>query len=82
MVPTIHIKDLSCVLLNIADQRPRVRYLLAVDDANSTLDEVVQVWNHLIVSSSESTIHPEMKQMWVMGGIVFQGLPRASLAAS
>ena len=43
VVPTIHIKDLASVLVNIADHRPRVRYLLAVDDANSTLDEIVQV---------------------------------------
>ena len=43
VVPTIHVKDLAGVLVNVADQRPRVRYLLAVDDANSTLEEVVQV---------------------------------------
>lgn len=43
VVPTIHVKDLANVLVNIADQKPRVRYLLAVDDANSTLDEIVQV---------------------------------------
>ncbi len=43
VVPTIHVKDLANVLVNIADQKPRVRYLLAVDDANSTLEEIVQV---------------------------------------
>ena len=42
-VPTIHIKDLSSVLVNIADQKPRVRYQLAIDEANSSLVDIVMV---------------------------------------
>jgi len=59
VVPTIHIKDLSCVLLNIADQRPRVRYLLAVDDANSTLDEIVQTVSRCLGNDKVKHIHEE-----------------------
>jgi len=40
VVPTIHIKDLAAVLQNIADSRPKVRYLIAKDDSNNTLEEI------------------------------------------
>ena len=43
VLPTIHIRDLANVLVNIADQKPRVRYLLVVDDASSTLEDIVHV---------------------------------------
>ncbi|XP_060581787.1 adenylate kinase 7-like [Ruditapes philippinarum] len=42
VVPTIHIKDLAAVIQNIADSRPKVRYLIAKDDSNSTLEEIVK----------------------------------------
>lgn len=42
IVPTIHIKDLAAVLQNIADSRPKVRYLVAVDDSKHTLEELVK----------------------------------------
>ncbi|XP_054827586.1 adenylate kinase 7 [Eublepharis macularius] len=41
-VPTIHILDLAAVLQNIADHRPRVHYLVAVDDSIQTLSEIVK----------------------------------------
>ena len=31
------------VIQNIADSRPKVRYLIAKDDSNSTLEEIVKV---------------------------------------
>lgn len=31
------------VVQNIADSRPKVRYLVAKDDANNTLEEIVKV---------------------------------------
>ena len=43
IVPTIHIKDLAAVIVNICDQNPKVRYLVAVDDSKSTLEEIVKV---------------------------------------
>ncbi|XP_045187456.1 adenylate kinase 7-like [Mercenaria mercenaria] len=42
VVPSIHIKDLAAVIQNIADSRPKVRYLIAKDDSNNTLEEIVK----------------------------------------
>ncbi|OWF43656.1 adenylate kinase 7-like [Mizuhopecten yessoensis] len=42
VIPTIHIKDLAGVIQNIADSRPKVRYLIAKDDAQNTLEEIVK----------------------------------------
>ncbi|KAK7104086.1 adenylate kinase 7-like [Littorina saxatilis] len=41
-VPSIHIKDLAAVIQNIADSRPKVRYLIAKDDAQNSLEEIVK----------------------------------------
>ncbi|KAJ7383963.1 Adenylate kinase 7 [Desmophyllum pertusum] len=43
IVPSIHIKDLAAVIVNICDQNPKVRYLVAVDDSKNTLEEIVKV---------------------------------------
>jgi len=43
IVPTIHIKDLGAVIQNVADARPKVRYIIAKDDAQNTLEEIVRV---------------------------------------
>lgn len=42
VVPTIHIRDLGGVIQNIADSRPKVRYLVAVDDSKNPLEEIVK----------------------------------------
>lgn len=42
IVPTIHIKDLAAVIQNVADARPKVRYIIAKDDAQNTLEEIVR----------------------------------------
>lgn len=42
-MPTIHITDLAGVVVNICDQRPKVRYMVAVDDSKNTLEEIVKV---------------------------------------
>ncbi|XP_002738748.1 adenylate kinase 7-like [Saccoglossus kowalevskii] len=42
VVPTIHIKDLAAVLQNTIDSRPKTRYLVAVDDSQNTLEEIVR----------------------------------------
>ena len=43
IVPTIHVKDLAGVLVNICDQKPKVRYMVAVDESKNTLEEIVKV---------------------------------------
>ncbi|RUS85279.1 hypothetical protein EGW08_006980 [Elysia chlorotica] len=42
IVPTIHIKDLAAVIQNVADGRPKVRYIIAKDDAQNTLEDIVR----------------------------------------
>lgn len=42
VVPTIHALDLGSIVLNLADSKPKTRYLLAVDDSHSTLSELVK----------------------------------------
>ncbi|XP_027529727.1 adenylate kinase 7 isoform X1 [Neopelma chrysocephalum] len=41
-IPTIHILDLAAVLQNVADHRPEVQYILAVDTSKHTLEELVK----------------------------------------
>ncbi|NXN24747.1 KAD7 kinase, partial [Nycticryphes semicollaris] len=41
-IPTIHILDLAAVIQNIADHRPRSRYILAVDASMHTLQELIK----------------------------------------
>uniref|UniRef100_A0A8C6IRY3 Uncharacterized protein n=1 Tax=Melopsittacus undulatus TaxID=13146 RepID=A0A8C6IRY3_MELUD len=41
-IPTIHILDLAAVLQNVADHRPKSRYILAVDGSTYTLQELVK----------------------------------------
>jgi adenylate kinase len=42
VLPTIHINDLASVLQNIADQKPKARYIVAVDDSKSTLKQITK----------------------------------------
>ncbi|NXP28272.1 KAD7 kinase, partial [Scytalopus superciliaris] len=41
-IPTIHVLDLAAVLQNVADHRPKVQYILAVDTSRHTLQELVK----------------------------------------
>ncbi|RDD36619.1 Adenylate kinase 7 [Trichoplax sp. H2] len=42
VIPTIHVKDLASIILNVMDGNPRVKYIIAVDDSQSTLEEIVR----------------------------------------
>jgi hypothetical protein len=48
LLGTCLIMHVSCcrVIQNIADSRPKVRYLIAKDDSQSSLDEIVRVRAH------------------------------------
>lgn len=39
------------MIQNIADSRPKVRYIIAVDDSKSTMEEIVKVRLHLYAAS-------------------------------
>uniref|UniRef100_A0A671XHN6 Adenylate kinase 7b n=1 Tax=Sparus aurata TaxID=8175 RepID=A0A671XHN6_SPAAU len=43
IVPMIHINDLASVIQNVIELQPKHHYLLAVDDSNSTMKDVVKV---------------------------------------
>uniref|UniRef100_A0A3Q3BX71 Adenylate kinase 7b n=1 Tax=Haplochromis burtoni TaxID=8153 RepID=A0A3Q3BX71_HAPBU len=43
IVPTIHIHDLASVVCSVIQHQPRPYYLLAVDDSNNTMEEIVKV---------------------------------------
>ncbi|CAI5697324.1 unnamed protein product [Oreochromis niloticus] len=42
IVPTIHIHDLASVVYSVIQHQPRPYYLLAVDDSNNTMEEIVK----------------------------------------
>lgn len=42
VLPTIHIRDLAGVIQNIADHKPKTRYILAVDEGKHTQLEIAQ----------------------------------------
>ncbi|KAJ7403039.1 poly(A) polymerase alpha [Pitangus sulphuratus] len=61
-IPTIHILDLAAVLQNVADHRPEVQYMLAVDTSKHTLEELVKQMNLdmlLVNLQLESTVLKE-----------------------
>ncbi|XP_050405998.1 adenylate kinase 7, partial [Patella vulgata] len=69
VVPTIHIKDLAGVIQNIADSRPKVRYLIAKDDAQNTLEEIVKAVSTNLgsgkvksISKEEALLHRDIEQ--------------------
>lgn len=59
VVPTIHIRDLAAVIQNIADSRPKVRYLIAKDDSNNTLEEIVKAVSSTLGTGKFKTITKE-----------------------
>eukprot|EP01135_Chromosphaera_perkinsii_P001293 Nk52_evm20s164 gene=Nk52_evmTU20s164 len=42
ILPTIHIADLSSIVLETADSQPEVRYLLAVDESKNSFEQIVK----------------------------------------
>ena len=42
IVPTVHVSDLAQIIHNVIDQKPKTRYIVAVDESQSTLEEIVK----------------------------------------
>ncbi|KAK3542420.1 hypothetical protein QTP86_025920 [Hemibagrus guttatus] len=42
IIPTIHVHDLAGVVQNIIDHKPKMHYLIAVDDSHNSLKEIVK----------------------------------------
>uniref|UniRef100_A0A4W3JD38 Adenylate kinase 7a n=1 Tax=Callorhinchus milii TaxID=7868 RepID=A0A4W3JD38_CALMI len=47
IVPCIHIRDLAAVLQNVADQKPKIHYLIAVDDSKNSLQSIIKAISKL-----------------------------------
>ena len=43
IVPTIHAKDLSNIVVSVADSKPKTRYILAVDDSMNSMTDIITV---------------------------------------
>ena len=43
IVPTIHVKDLSNIMVSVADAKPKTRYIVAVDDSMNSMTEIITV---------------------------------------
>jgi adenylate kinase len=50
VIPLIHVRDLATIVTHVIDAKPRTRYILAVDQGQSTLREVMKA-----ISSSLTT---------------------------
>ena len=42
VIPTIHVQDLASVIQNILDSRPKVKYIVAMDDSQNSLKEITK----------------------------------------
>ncbi|MCJ8743897.1 hypothetical protein PDJAM_G00099620 [Pangasius djambal] len=42
VIPTIHVYDLAGVVQNVIDRKPKMHYLIAVDDSHNSLEEIVK----------------------------------------
>ncbi|KAM9435519.1 adenylate kinase 7-like, partial [Clarias gariepinus] len=42
VIPTIHVYDLAGIVQNIINHKPKVHYLIAVDDSHHSLEEIVK----------------------------------------
>lgn len=69
IIPTIHIRDLAAVVQNIADSRPKVRYIVAVDDSKNTQKQIVKAVSKAlttgkvnIIPETDALLNKEVKQ--------------------
>ncbi|KAI3383192.1 hypothetical protein SNEBB_005092 [Seison nebaliae] len=47
-LPLIHVVDLANIVLNVAESKPKPKFLVAVDETNHTLSEVVKAINGVL----------------------------------
>ncbi len=43
MIPTIHLDDLSSILVELVETTPETRYIVAVDDSKNNLYDILKV---------------------------------------
>jgi len=59
ILPSIHVNDLSGVLQNICDKKPKVRYLLAVDDSKVNLKQITKAVSKHIGTNKVKNVQKE-----------------------
>lgn len=59
VVPTIHTKDLAGVIQNIADSKPKPKYIVAVDDSQNMLEEIVKAISSSLTTGKVKSITKE-----------------------
>jgi len=69
IVPTIHAKDLSNIVVSVADSKPKTRYILAVDDSMNSMTDIITsiskslgTGNVMNISREEALLLPEITQ--------------------
>jgi len=55
VIPLIHVKDLASVVLHVLDSKPKTRYILAVDQGQSSLREIMKA---ISVNLTTGKLHP------------------------
>ncbi|KAG9344723.1 hypothetical protein JZ751_010410, partial [Albula glossodonta] len=48
IIPTIHVNDLAGVIQNIIDHKPKTHYIMAVDDCNNTIGDIVKAISDVV----------------------------------
>ncbi|EDV29925.1 uncharacterized protein TRIADDRAFT_18926 [Trichoplax adhaerens] len=59
VIPTIHVKDLTSIVLNVIDRKPKIRYLVAVDNSNNNLKEIVKSISYYLGTGKVNYISKE-----------------------
>lgn len=57
--PLIHVRDLAHCTLCVLEAQPATRYILAVDDAHSTLEEITQTISQALGTGKTTTVPKE-----------------------
>ncbi|KAK2864252.1 hypothetical protein Q7C36_003406 [Tachysurus vachellii] len=57
VIPTIHVNDLAGILQNIIDHKPKMHYLIAVDDAHNSLEEIVEAIAYVLGPGEVQKVH-------------------------
>jgi adenylate kinase len=59
-IPMVHVRDLACCIVNlaVAETKPELRYLAAVDDANPTQEEVVTAISKVLGTGAAPQVVP------------------------
>ena len=58
----IHVKDLATIVTHVIDSKPRTRYILAVDQGQSTLREIMKAISNSLTTGKLQVVGKEEAQ--------------------